>query len=79
MTRLKEMRIKSGLTQKQLAEKSDLKLAVLQHYEQGNRNFDGAKLDTIIKVCIALDCKIQDIIEDSCTITLLNRYLRRSE
>jgi transcriptional regulator with XRE-family HTH domain len=63
-TKLQELRLSSGLSQAQLAGKASLKVRTLQNYEQGGRNLDGAKLETLLKLCIAMDCKLIDLIED---------------
>ncbi len=63
-TKLKALRIAAGLTQKELAERSGIKEGTLKHYEQGSKCFDLARLDVIIKVCCALGCKFEDIIEN---------------
>lgn len=69
---LKSLRESAGLSQKQLALLSEIDVRVLQNYEQGVRNLDGAKLITLLKLCKALNCKIQDIIPDPIIIALLN-------
>lgn len=69
--KLKEMRKARGLSQSQLAEKADINLRVLQHYEQGSKIFDHARIDTIVKVCIALDCKLEDVIENQEYVELI--------
>lgn len=74
MNKLKEMRQNAKLTQVQLAEKAGINLRVLQHYEQGSKNFDHARLDTLLKVCIALDCKLADVIKNEEYIELLHKY-----
>ena len=67
MTKLQELRVKAGLSQSQLAEKAGIKTNVLQKYElksENGREFDGAKLKTILKACVALGCSLSDIVED---------------
>lgn len=61
---LHEMRIKAGLSQSQLAERSGVNVRTLQSYEQGEKNIDGAKLNTLINLSNALGCKIRDIVTD---------------
>lgn len=75
MSKLKNKRIDVGLSQSQLAEKADLNVRVLQHYEQGSKNFDHARIDKILKVCLALDCKIDDVLENQEYVDLFNKYL----
>lgn len=74
MVKLKEMRQAKGLSQAKLAEKTGVNLRTLQHYEQGSKIFDNARIDTILKCAIALDCKIKEIIDDSEYIELIRRY-----
>lgn len=62
--KLKELRQAKGLSQAKLAEMSGINLRTLQHYEQGTKNFDHARIDTIAKICIILDCKFEDVIEN---------------
>lgn len=65
MTRkLKAWRQAKGLSQSQLAEKTGINLRTIQHYEQGSKNFDHARIDTIMRVCVALDCQLDDILEN---------------
>lgn len=74
MRKLKEMRQTRGLSQSQLAEKTGLNVRTLQHYEQGSKVFDHARIDTIFRVCLALDCKFEDVIENQEYIDLIKRY-----
>lgn len=77
-TRLKAMRLKKNITQKELAEIADISQRVLQQYEQGTqREIDSARLDVILKLCIALDCEISDILERKETIELYNKYCKK--
>lgn len=71
--KLKEMRQSRGLSQIQLAEKTGLNVRVLQHYEQGSKIFDNARIDTIMKVCIALNCKLEDVIENPEYLDLIKK------
>lgn len=76
MTRLQELRTAAGLSQSQLAEKAGMSVRALQAYESknkqsGGREFDSARLKTILKVCVALGCSLSDVIEDDETKTLL--------
>ena len=69
-TKLKEVRETAGLSQGQLAEATGISMRVLQNYEQGVRNLNGAKLVTLLKICKALQCKLHDIISDPQAIEL---------
>ena len=72
--KLKEMRQAKGLSQSQLAETTGINVRTLQHYEQGSKIFDHARIDTILKICLALNCKLDDIIENQEYIDLIKRY-----
>jgi transcriptional regulator with XRE-family HTH domain len=71
--KLKEMRQAANLSQSQLAEKAGLSLRTLQHYEQGAKEFDHARIDTILKVCLVLNCKLEDIIENQEYLEMLRK------
>ena len=70
--KLQEMRKQKRLSQKQLAEISGVPLRTIQQWECGQRNVDGAALDRLCDICTALNCKIQDIIENETLIQKLN-------
>lgn len=71
--KLKEMRQSRGLSQSQLADKAGINVRVLQHYEQGSKNFDHAHIDTLMKICIALNCKLEDVIENPEYVELIKK------
>ncbi len=73
-TKLKAARVKSGITQGKLAEMAGVNVRVLQHYEQGSKKLDLARIDTILSIALALNMPIQDIIEDPNTINLIDQY-----
>jgi len=76
-TKLKAMRLQKNITQKELAAIADISQRVLQQYEQGTqREIDSARLDVILKLCIALDCEISDILEREETVALYNKYCK---
>lgn len=79
MSKLQEMRNKAGLSQSQLANLSGINVGTLRHYEQGSKNFDHARIDTILRACIALDCKMEDILDDEEYIELLKEYAKKEE
>ena len=75
--RLKALREDRGLSQSQLAKKADINSRVLQTYEQDDRDIAGAKLKTLLKVCVALECRLEDIVTDDETLALIASYNRR--
>lgn len=70
--KLKEMRMKKGLTQEQFADSSGVPVRTIQAYECGLRRIDGATLETLCRFAITLNCRIQDIVEDKRLIQLFN-------
>ena len=74
MVKLKKIRLAKSLSQSELAEKAKLNVRTLQHYEQGSKTFDHAHLDTILKCAIALNCKIEDIIDNEEYLRLIKEY-----
>lgn len=71
MSKLQDRRVAAGLTQTQLAYKADISSVTLVKYENGERQIDGAKIRTLALIARALNCRIEDIIEDEETISLL--------
>ena len=58
---LQKLRKAAGLSQSQLADLAGIKVQVLQQYERGARDINGAKLPTLLKICNALECRLADI------------------
>ena len=71
---LQRLRKEAGLSQSQLAKLAGLNVQVLQQYERGARDLNGAKLATLLKICNALECRLADIITDEETLELLKKY-----
>lgn len=77
MTKLKEQRLKAKLTQAELAAISGVKLRTLQQYESGARNLDGANLDTLCSLALALGCQLPELIEDDTIRIKLNKTTQK--
>ncbi len=75
--KLQKLRLAAGLSQSQLAERAGLNLRTLQHYEQGSKDLNAARLSTILKLCNVLNCRLQDIITEPDTLELLAEYESR--
>ena len=75
--KLKKLRQIVGLSQSQLAEKAEISIRTLQHYEQGSKNFDHARIDTILKVCLVLNCTLEDIIENQEYLKILKKVNKK--
>lgn len=63
-TKLQTRRVIKGYSQKELSVKSGVNAKMIQGYEQRRRSIDGARLETLCNLALALDCKIADILED---------------
>lgn len=59
---LQHIRKDAGLSQGKLADKSGVNVRMIQYYEQGVKDINGAKLETLINLSEALNCKISDIL-----------------
>ena len=73
-TKLKALRVASGLTQLTVAVRAGLNPRTYQFYEQGNKPIEGAKLETLIKICLVLNCKLDQIIEDPELVEVIREY-----
>lgn len=76
-SKLKVMREMRELTQREVAELSGVSFRMIKDYEQGQRDINGAKLLTLLKLCAALRCRLEDILGDAETLELLRRYEER--
>ena len=67
--RIKQQRILARMTQEKLAEKAGISLSFLGHIERGTRK---ASLDTVIKICNALEVSPNMLLQDSLNSSLLS-------
>lgn len=58
---IRNLRKKAGFTQKQLAKKVGVNEVTIRSYEAEKYN---PKMNTLTKLCVALDCKITDLIDE---------------
>ena len=72
-TRLQKMRYKRKMTQTELSEKSGVTLRMIAAYEQQTKPIEGARIDTLCDLSAALDCGIEDILEDR---ELVKKYMK---
>lgn len=64
MSKLKCKREQRKLSQRQLADYSDVNIRVIQTYEQGQRKIDNANIKTLCKLATTLRCCVSELIED---------------
>ena len=72
--KLQALRLAAGLSQSQLAEETGISVRMIQKYEQGAKDLNGAKLFTLLKLCLALKCRLSDIVTEPEVIELLRIY-----
>ena len=68
ITKLQKLRLARGFSQSELANAAGVSVRRIQKYEQQLTPIEGARLDTLCDLCIALDCKIEDVIENETII-----------
>lgn len=75
-SKLQNTRLSKEMSQSQLANAASINPRMLQYYEQGAKDLDAAKLATLLKICLALNCKLEDILPDGETVELLEQYTK---
>ena len=75
---LREIRETRGMSQQDLADKSGINKRMIQAYEQGYRDINGAKLSTLLTLVNVLNCSIDQIVTDDALIIQLGEYERRA-
>ena len=75
--KLQEIRKKRNLSQAELSAKSGVPASRIRHYEIGYRSIDGASLETLCDLAIALDVPIIDIVEDETLITKIKMAMKK--
>lgn len=65
MTNLKRIREASGLSRAELAEKTCIKLTAIRDYEQNHKPINNAAAISVYKLAVALDCKVEDLLEET--------------
>lgn len=63
MSNLKDRRKAMGLSQSDLAYLAEIKVRLIQDYEQGHRNINGSAGLTLYKIAQALHCNMEDLLE----------------
>ena len=62
---LKEIRESRGMSQQDLSAKSGINKRMIQAYEQGYRDINGAKLSKLVTLCVVLECHLSEIVDDA--------------
>ena len=63
MTKLQEIRKRNGITQAELAGLSDIPLRTIQHYERGEFDFSNIGCFAMIRLALALNCRLSDLLD----------------
>ena len=74
--RIRQQRILAQMTQEKLAEKAGISLSFLGHIERGTRK---ASLDTLVRLCNALQVSPRVLLQDSLESDLLGDNIRVSD
>lgn len=76
-TKLKKVRLSKGITQAELAEEIGSPVRNISKYEQGREDtVDSTSISRLLRICLALDCKMEDILESTECASLARQYLR---
>lgn len=75
-TKLKALRVARGITQREMVERTGINAGTYSQYEQGVKKFDNARINVILRVCVALNCRIDDIMENPEYINAYNDYCK---
>ena len=68
---LRTFRKKEKLTKTQLSDLTSISMRTIDDYETGKRDINGAKIKTLLKLCKALSCRLEDILTAEETLELL--------
>ena len=63
ISKLKLMRIKKGIKQSELSERSGVPLKCIGNYEQLRRDINRARVDIVYRLASALDCRMEELLE----------------
>lgn len=75
--KLQDIRKKSGLSQSELSQLSDVKLRTIQEYENGRRKIDNAHIDTLISIANVLKVPFYELMEDAQRIQRIKENVKR--
>lgn len=70
---LEEAMYKRGINVKELSERTGIKYTTLYRMVYDNK-VENMRLATILRICLAMKCKIEDIVDDEELIDLIKQY-----
>lgn len=71
---LAELRKSVGMSQRELAQATGISYKLVQSYEQGVRDINGARISTLLSLCIVLKCRLEQLITDENIINQIKLY-----
>lgn len=74
-SKLQEKRKEKGLTQKELSEATNIPKRTIINLENKQNKIDNTNIKTLLELCDALDCKIEDILEEPENHRLIMRVI----
>ena len=74
MAKLQDRRKSFGASQAELADLSGVSKRMIQDYEHEDRDINGAKFLTLLKLCNTMGCRLEDILDDPETLSELKTY-----
>ena len=63
VSNLEQVRVSRGMTRAMLAEKSGVTLRTIYGFERFYKNIGTTEIDSALNLCIALNCRLEDILE----------------
>lgn len=63
LNNLKQLRIDAGMSQSELAKKSEINVRIIQHYEQGFRDINKTQAITLYKLAQALNTQMEKLLQ----------------
>lgn len=74
-TKLKAMRLKRGLSQRELSDKSGVNINTIKALERKSLNIDNSGVKNLYRICKALNCKLSDITESNKVYKMLKEIM----
>lgn len=75
ITNMQKVRVERNMSQKELAEKSGVNIYTIRRYEGFPETIDSGNLNTLCDLCLALGCKLDDVLENKRLIEKLKRVI----
>lgn len=70
---LRDIRKDRGWLPSELSRRSGVNKNMIHFYENGAKDINVARFKTLLKLCVALDCKLSDLITDPECVEMLRK------